>query len=75
MPSTATMTKLYDLVIRIPVFAHPDGRRLGEAQTVLPSPVPDGPDATLTIPRKDLAAAVAAVREFAAANDVTIVEA
>lgn len=65
---------VYDLVIRIPVFGAPDGRLMGEALTSLPHAVPGLPNAVETRGHRDLAMAVAAVREFAAENGVTVIE-
>jgi len=64
--------KLYDLVIRIPVFQLDDGRICGEAQTTLPWPTPGAPNAVESTPRRSLADAVDAVVEFATANSVLI---
>jgi len=64
--------KIYDLIIRIPVFQADDGTLVGEAQTVLPRPAPGAPDAVETTPRAALVDAVDAVVEFATANGVLI---
>jgi len=65
--------KIYDLVIRIPVFQADDGTLVGEAQTVLPRPAPGAPDAVETIARPALVDAVDALCEFATVNGVLIV--
>lgn len=66
------MKKIYDLIIRIPVFQADDGTLVGEAQTVLPRPAPGAPDAVETIPRAALVDAVDALVEFATGNSVLI---
>jgi uncharacterized protein DUF2158 len=67
--------KIYDLIIRIPVFQADDGTLVGEAQTVLPKPAPGAPgapDAVETTPRAALVDAVDAIVEFATGNSVLI---
>ncbi len=66
------MKKLYDLVIRIPVFQTDNGHAVGEVQTTLPTPVQGAPDAVTTRLRASLADAVDAVVEFATAHGVHI---
>ena len=66
------MKKIYDLIIRIPVFQADDGTLVGEAQTVLPRPAPGAPYAVETTPRAALVDAVDAIVEFATGNSVLI---
>jgi len=68
------MKHLYDITIRLPVFAGDDGRKTAVPTTVLPESWPGAPLAVTHEPRNSLDAAVQGLREFCTANEITILE-
>lgn len=67
------MTKLYDLIVRVPVFMTDDGEAIGAPQVTLPNPVSGAPQATMTQGCESLTEAVEKLLAAASHLNVTVI--